>query len=63
MNRKALDDAVKEHGAWLPEKVFLSLVPAGGRGAAEDIADELDILTVSSVTGTLYRAEDLKSID
>ena len=64
MNRKAFDAAVKEHGAWLPEDVFLSLFPAGFSprvATVEDLADELDILTFSGATGTKYRAEDLKA--
>jgi hypothetical protein len=60
MKRADLEGAVKEYGAWLPEPVFLSLVRDGHRGTAEDIAEDLDVLTVASVTGTLYRAEDLK---
>ena len=64
MNRKAFDDAVKEHGVWLPEDVFLSLFPAGFSprvATVEDLADELDILTFSGATGTTYRAADLKA--
>lgn len=64
MNRKAFDDAVKEHGVWLPEDVFLSLFPAGFSprvATVEDLADELDILTFSGATGTKYRAADLKA--
>ncbi len=62
MNRADFDRAVREHGVWLPERVFLSLVRDGRPGTAEDIADDLDVLTVASVTGTLYRAEDLKPL-
>ena len=64
MNRKAFDAAVKEHGVWLPEHVFLSLFPAGFSprvATVEDLADELDILTFSGATGTKYRAEDVKT--
>lgn len=63
MNRKAFDDAVKEHGAWLPADVFLSLVPAGALlrvADVEELAEELDVMTVSGATGTKYRAQDLK---
>jgi hypothetical protein len=64
MSRQAFDAAVKAHGVWLPEDVFLSLVPAEVRTphvTADDMADHLDILTFSSATGTLYRTEDLKA--
>jgi hypothetical protein len=64
MNRKAFDDAVREHGVWLPEDVFLSLFPAGFSprvATVEDLADELDILTFSGATGTKYRAADVKA--
>jgi hypothetical protein len=64
MNRKAFDDAVKEHGVWLPEDAFLSLFPVGVSvrvSTAEELAEELDILTFSGATGTKYRAADLKA--
>lgn len=64
MNRQDFDQAVKDHGVWLPEDTFLSLFPVGVRihhAAAEDLADDLDILSVHSSTGTLYRTEDLKA--
>lgn len=64
MSREDFDAALKEHGAWLPEDVFLSLFPAGFNprvSSAEDLADELDILTFSGATGTRYRTEDLKA--
>jgi hypothetical protein len=64
MNRADLDRAVKEHGAWLPENVFLSLFPAGFSprvSSIEELAEELDVMTVSGATGTLYRASDLKA--
>lgn len=63
-DRKAFDAAVKEHGAWLPEDVFLSLFPVGFSplvATVEDLADELDVLTFSGATGTKYRASDLKA--
>ena len=65
MNRKAVDAAVKEHGVWLPEAVFLSLVPASARPRAftvEELAEELDVMTVSGATGTRFRAQDLKAV-
>lgn len=64
MNRKAFDRAVRDHGVWLPENVFLSLIPVGvspHSASVEDLADELDIMTVSGATGTRYRAQDLKT--
>jgi hypothetical protein len=64
MNRKAFDDAVKEHGVWLPADVFLSLLPAGFSprvSSVEELAEELDVMTVSGATGTAYRAQDLKA--
>lgn len=64
MNRKAFDAAVKEHGAWLPEDVFLSLFPAGFSprvSTVEELAEELDVMTVSGATGTKYRAADVKA--
>lgn len=63
MNRKAFDDAVKEHGAWLPGDVFLALIPTGALprvATVEELAEELDVMTVSGATGTKYRAQDLK---
>lgn len=64
MNRKAFDDAVKEHGAWLPENVFLALLPAGFSprvSDVEELAEELDVMTTGGATGTRYRAQDLKA--
>jgi hypothetical protein len=64
MNRKAFDDAVKEHGAWLPVDVFLSLIPAGALlrvATVDDLAEELDVMTVGGATGAKYRAQDLKA--
>jgi hypothetical protein len=65
MNREAFDAAVKQHGAWLPEGVFLSLIPAGvvilRASGIEELAEELDVMTVGGATGTKYRAEDLKA--
>lgn len=64
MNRKAFDAAVKEHGTWLPERTFLSLVPAGMNphaATAEEIAEELDVMTVGGATGTRFRTQDLKT--
>lgn len=64
MNRKTFDDAVKEHGAWLPRDVFLALIPAGALlrvATVEELAEELDVMTVSGVSGTKYRAQDLKA--
>lgn len=64
MNRKAFDAAVKEHGAWLPEGVFLSLIPVAAMprvSSVEELAEELDVMTVSGATGRKYRAQDLKA--
>ena len=64
MNRKAFDQAVKEHGAWLPEDVFLALLPAGFSprvASVEELAEELDVMTTSGATGTKYRTQDLKA--
>lgn len=64
MNRKTFDHALKEHGAWLPEDVFLSLLPAGFSprvASVEELAEELDVMTVSGATGTKYRTADVKA--
>lgn len=64
MNRAAFDAAVKDHGVWLPEDVFLSLFPTGFNpsvSSVEEFAEELDVMTVSGATGTKYRAQDLKA--
>jgi len=64
MSRKAFGAAVNEHGVWLPEDVFLSLLPVGINpriASVDDLAHELDVMTVSGATGTRYRAQDLKA--
>jgi hypothetical protein len=64
MNRKAFDAAVKEHGAWLPEGIFLSLIPVTVMprvSSVEELAEELDVMAVSGATGTKYRSQDLKA--
>jgi len=64
MSRQNFDAAVKKHGTWLPGYVFVALLPADLRAygdSPEDLADELDILSVGGVTGTRYRTADVKT--
>ncbi|MBG0738765.1 hypothetical protein IV500_04945 [Paeniglutamicibacter antarcticus] len=61
--REAFDRAVQEHGAWLPEGVFLDLVlasPAADRLPATS-AEEMEVLTFGGATGTKYRSADVKT--
>lgn len=53
MNRKGFDAAVKERGVWLPEAVFLSLLPPGfsRTGSIEELAEELEAMTLSGAIG------------